>query len=140
MQGTQITSQTVDFTFRPTTGTSFTRTATLNVSGSFGNYSLAGILIGTYTVSIKGAKWLRKNIAVDARTGNVTNANATLLAGDANNDNAADISDLLLLIAHYNQVSPNAGYSDAADFNCDGVDDIADLLLLVANYTKQGDM
>ncbi len=136
LQGTQNAVQPVDFTFYPATGSAFTRTATLNFAGG---YNINNILAGQYTVSIKGAKWLRKNITVDARSGNVSNANATLLAGDANNDNFADITDLLLLVGHYNQTSPNAGYSDAADFNCDGVDDITDLLLLVANYNKQGD-
>jgi len=135
LQGTQNTIQPVDFTFRPITGSAFTRTATLNFAGG---YTIESVPYGQYTVSIKGAKWLRKNITVNASTGNVTNANATLLAGDANNDNFADISDLLLLIAHYNKVSPTSDYSDAADFNCDGADDIADLLLLIANYNKQG--
>ncbi len=136
LQGTQNAVQPITFTFHPTTGSAFTRYATLNFAGS---YTVDNIPSGQYIVSIKGAKWLRKNISVDVRLANITNANATLLAGDANNDNFADIADLLLLIAHYNQASPNAGYSDAADFNCDGVDDIADLLLLIGNYNKQGD-
>jgi len=137
LQSAANSAQSIDFTFRPTTGSAFTRTATLDASGT---YSLANIPFGNYTVAIKGAKWLRKNITVNARVGNVLNANATLLAGDANNDNFADISDLLLLISAYNKVAPNAGFSDAADFNCDGSNDIADLLLLVANYNKQGDL
>ncbi len=128
--------QPIEFTFRPTAGSVFTRTVTLNATGA---YTLSNIPFGEYSVSVKGAKWLRKTISVNANTGDVTNANATLLAGDANNDNFADISDLLLLIGHYNQVSPNAGFSDAADFNCDGVNDISDLLLLIGNYNKQGD-
>ncbi len=136
LQSALNSAQPLSFTFRPTTGSAFTRTITPNSAGS---YSFLDIPSGLYTVSIKGTKWLRKNISVDARNGNVTNAIATLLAGDANNDNFADIADLLLLIAHYNQVSPNAGFSDAADLNCDGVNDITDLLLLVANYNKQGD-
>jgi len=131
-------AQSINFTFRPPTGTGtpFTRTATLNTNGT---YSFNDIPIGEYTLSIKGAKWLRKNITVDARLGNVSNANATLLAGDANDDNAADIGDLLLLIAHYNKNAPSADYLNAADFNDDGANDISDLLLLVANYNKQGD-
>ncbi len=135
LQGTENSVQPLDFTFRPITGSAFTRTIMLNFAGG---YSINDIPPDMYTVSIKGAKWLRKNITVDTRNGNVTDANARLLAGDANNDNACDITDLLLLIAHYNQVSPNAGFLDTADFNCDGVNDITDLLLLVANYNKMG--
>ncbi len=136
LQGTQNAVQSLDFTFHPTTGSDFTRTTTLNFAGS---YNLDGIPADRYTVSIKGAKWLRKTISVDARSGDVTTANATLLAGDANNDNFADIADLLLLIGHYNQASGIGNYLDAVDFNCDCVNDITDLLLLVANYNKQGD-
>ncbi len=45
----------------------------------------------------------------------------------------------VLLIGHYNQVAPNAGYSESADFNGDGSNDITDLLLLIGNYNRQGD-
>ena len=86
---------------------------------------------------------MRKNITVDARLGNVTNANATLRAGDANNDNVVDVTDLLLIINHYNQQknipANNSNYLEAADFNCDDVNDVADLLLVISNYNKQGD-
>jgi hypothetical protein len=129
-------AQPVRFTFRPQTGNAFTRTATLGANGS---YNLFNIPPGEYQLSIKGAKWLRKNLVIDARLGSVTNATATLLAGDANDDNFADITDLLAVIAAYNQLSPNAGYSAAADFNSDGANDVVDLLLLISNYNKQGD-
>lgn len=136
LQSTQNAVQPIEFMFSPATGSDFNRTATLTAGGA---YTVTGVPFGEYTVSVKGAKWLRKNITVDARTGDVTNANAFLLAGDANNDNFADIGDLLLLIAAYNKVSPATGFSEASDFNCDGGNDISDLLLLVANYNKQGD-
>ena len=136
LQSSANLAQQITFTFQPSAGSPFNRTILLNANGG---YRLTGIPVDKYAVSIKGAKWLRKNIIVDARLGNVANANATLLAGDGNDDNFADIADLSLLIASYNKVSSNAGYSEAADFNCDGVNDISDLLLLVANYNKQGD-
>ena len=95
---------------------------------------------GEYTVSLKGEKWLRKNITVDTTNGSVSSANATLLAGDANNDNAVDVADLLQIINHYNKISTDTEFLDAADFNCDGADDVADLLLVIANYNKQGNL
>ena len=52
------------------------------------------------------------------------------LPGDVNNDNKVDISDLSLLLSHYNQ-----SYS-AADFNSDGVVSIFDLSILLSNYGK----
>jgi hypothetical protein len=62
-----------------------------------------------------------------------------LRAGDANNDNAADIIDMLALLAHYNQIAFDGDYLDAADFNSDGVNDITDLLLLIGNFNQLGD-
>jgi hypothetical protein len=67
------------------------------------------------------------------------NLQATLRAGDTNEDNAVDITDLLTLIGAYNQVAPATSYLEAADFNGDGINDIADLLLLIANYNREGE-
>jgi len=127
--------QTVTFTFTPTSGTPTVKTANI---GSSGTYSLSDIPAGTYSVRIKGAKYLAKVVAVTVTAGGTATVNATLKAGDANDDNAADIGDLLLLISAYNKVSPNTGYLEAADFNSDGSDDIADLLLLIGNYNQIG--
>lgn len=130
-------AQPLTFEFRPTDATQpFVRAVTLNADRTF---SLAGIPRKAYHVRIKGAKWLAKVLTVDTTNGDVSEVNTTLRAGDANNDNAVDIVDLLLLIAHYNQVSPNAGYVEAADSNCDGITDIVDLLLLIGNYNMLGD-
>jgi len=71
---------------------------------------------------------------------NVSGVNAALSAGDANGDNIADISDLLLLTAAYNtQQGVNPNYNAAADFTSDGFADISDLLLLIGNYNTLGD-
>lgn len=63
-----------------------------------------------------------------------------LLAGDATNDNIADIGDLLLVIAHYNAIAPSPNYLAEADFNCDNAVDISDLLLLIGNYNIIGNI
>jgi uncharacterized protein YfkK (UPF0435 family) len=89
-------------------------------------------LFGSPPKSIKSA--LRA-----AHTTGAVNVNFTLRAGDVNNDNAVDITDLLALIAAYNKLSPNAGYLEGADFNADGTNDITDLLLLIGNYNQIGD-
>ncbi len=113
----------------------FTITQTL---GSLGEFSFV-VPSGSYDIAIKGSKWLRSVVSVDASAGDVSGVSASLKGGDANNDNFVDISDLLLLIGAYNQVAPAAGYLDAADFTCDGTDDISDLLVLISNYNQQGD-
>lgn len=134
LQGCVNPAQTVQFTFTPSAGMPFTRTATLTPTGG---YSLTNIPAGSYTLKVKGDKWLSRSISLNA-TANVSNADLLLLAGDANGDNFADISDLLLLVTHYNQIAPAAGYLDAVDFTCDGTVDITDLLLLIGNYNQQG--
>jgi hypothetical protein len=95
---------------------------------------------GNYTVRIKGEKTLSKTVAANLSTGDAFGANVSLLTGDANNDNAVDISDLLVVIGAYNQLAQtppdNPNYNFAADFNEDNVVDIADLLLLIGNYNK----
>ena len=129
--------QNVTFTFDSTDGSiSFSRTIAVSPSGTF---SLSGLLPKQYTLHIKGDKYLAANVSVNAMNGDVSGLTALLRAGDINNDNATDIADLLLLIAHYNQVAPNSGYLEAADFNSDGANDLTDLLLLIGNYNQIGD-
>lgn len=130
-------AQSVTFTIRPTAGgTAIVRTLTVPATGAF---ILSDIPPAAYTLHVKADKYLAVNVALDTTRGNSSGIAATLPAGDGNNDNAADINDLLLLIAHYNQVSPNANYSANADFNGDGRNDITDLLLLIGNYNRRGD-
>lgn len=125
------------FDFRPTDGSqTFSRTIILNADGT---YQISDIPRKNYRVWIKGTKWLAKTVLVNATNVDVSDVNANLLTGDANNDNFVDIADLLLLIAAYNKVSPASGYSEAADFDGNGSNDITDLLFLIVNYNKQGD-
>jgi hypothetical protein len=77
-------------------------------------------------------------VTFDATAGAVSGVTVTLKGGDATGNNVVDIADLLLLINHYNQHSPNTGYLAAADFNNDGANDIADLLILIGNYNQSG--
>lgn len=129
--------QPIDFVFRPDDNSGdIVRTANVTSNGVF---SVPGIPNKRYTLHVKGERYLGKNVGVDATGGNVSGVSALLKAGDSNNDNSADITDLLALIACYNRVSPNAGYAANVDFNLDGTVDITDLLLLISNYNQKGD-
>jgi hypothetical protein len=105
------------------------RTVTLDANGAF---MLTDIRRGYYTVRVKAA-------GADTTNGDVSGITVTLRGGDANGDNMVDITDLLLLIAHYNQNAPAAEYLEACDFNEDGSNDISDLLALIGNYNQMGD-
>lgn len=148
LEGAVDKAQPITFEFRVGGVTQFSQVVFLNPDGSFGliteepNVGVPnfGVLPGTYDIAVKGDKWLREVVTgVDLTGADVLNFAVTLRAGDANNDNAADIVDLLVLISAYNQISPAAGYSAAADFNTDGSNDIVDLLLLIGNYNQLGD-
>ncbi len=131
----------VTLTFRPTVGgTNVVRTVT--VTSADGSY-LLNIPEGIFNVGIKASNSLQRVIlGVNTTSGLVTGLNATgnlaLIGADSNGDNFTDISDLLLLIGAYNQVSPAAGYNPAADYNFDGTNDITDLLFLIGYYNQSG--
>lgn len=130
--------QAVTCVLTPTDGTpSLTRTVTLNQDGSF---TLSNIPANKYDVSIKGSKWLAKVVSVDGTNGDVTGINATLLAGDANNDNFVDVFDLEALITAFDATPEASDWNDGvADFNCDNSVDVLDLDLLIQNFDKEGD-
>jgi hypothetical protein len=136
LQGANNQAQPVTLVFRSAEGSEIRRTVTPHADGS---YSLGNFPRKPYTLWVKGAKWLADKETIDLTNGSVSGVNFTLLAGDANDDNFADITDLLAVIAAYNQVSPAPGFSEAADFNGDSTNDITDLLLLIGNYNKQGE-
>jgi hypothetical protein len=129
--------QNIVFTFQPTDGApDFERQAVLTATGG---YSFNNIPARQYTVHIKGDKWLARNIAVNATAGNVNNANASLLGGDANNDNSVDIFDLDLLIQAFNSVEGDPNFLVGTDLNCDGAADVFDLNILITNFNSVGD-
>ena len=131
--------QVIMLEFRPIDGAAkFTRTAILDANSHF---SVSDIPARQYNLAIKGTKWLRRVVNVDASSGaNLSNITASLVNGDANNDNKIDIADFGVLVnAYTGDVSiPGSGYDVNADFNCDGTVDIADFGILVNNYNQSG--
>jgi serralysin len=126
------------FEFRPQpSGTILSRSVTLDATGS---YTLEGVPTGSYEVAIKGTRWLRETVALTVNQGSNT-LNVALRGGDSNNSNTVDVSDLLALIARYNEVEsePGNNYSETLDFDNDRVNNISDLLILISNYNAAGD-
>jgi subtilase family serine protease len=130
-------AQQINFTFRPASGSSFTDTVTLGADGSF---SIAGVPNGTYTIAIKGAKWLQADLTgVVVNGGAVSGLSASLLGGDLNNDNVVNIDDFSILAAAYGTTSSDSNWNTLADINCDGVVDINDFSILAGNFGDSGD-
>jgi alpha-tubulin suppressor-like RCC1 family protein len=107
--------------------------------GPDGAFQLDNVPGKVYRVRLKGTKWLARTITLDATVGDVADVSATLLAGDGNNDNAVDVSDLDLFIESFDTCEGDSGYSSSADFNCDGCADVLDLDILIRNFNETGD-
>jgi photosystem II stability/assembly factor-like uncharacterized protein len=136
LQSCSNPAQPITFILRPTNGNAaFARTVTLTASGGF---TLPNVPGQSYTLAIKGVKWLQRDVNVNATSG-ATGVTATLLAGDVNNDNMINIEDFGLLAAAYGSAPGNTNWNPNADLNCDGVVDINDFELLAANYGLSGD-
>src|SRR5262249_14138975 len=101
-----------------------------------GSYVLSNIPARNYSIRVKGAKWLPATRLLDTRSGLVTELNALLLGGDANNDSVADVEDLSLFIQSFDKCQGDNGFVDGADFNCDVCCDVDDPHILIRNFDK----
>jgi subtilase family serine protease len=137
LEGCSNLAQPITFTLRPASGPAGTQTVTLSSSGGF---ALSAVPSGTYTVHIKGAKWLASDVmGIVVNGGSAAGANATLLPGDINGDNVVDIQDFSVLAAAFGSDPSTANWNPDADLNCDGVVDINDFSLLAADFGLSGD-
>lgn len=129
--------QPITFVFRPIDGSPvFNRSTTLAADGSF---QLNNIPQRSYTVRIKGDRWLAETCPVNTTGANATNVRATLLAGDANDDNMVDVNDLAVLIEAFDATPSDPNWNGGtADFNCDSLVDVNDLALLIRNFDRAG--
>lgn len=118
-----------------------TPTLTLTETASAdGVFTLTGIPADTYTVTVRTLGYLRAADPIALTAGTVATLDVgTLLAGDANEDNAVNILDLSILAGAYNTTVGNIGYDERADFNGDGSVNILDLSLLAGNYNTAGE-
>lgn len=132
------TPQNLEMIFRPANNSgNLSHSITVKPDGQF---SIGDIPRQSYTLHIKGDKYLAKNVTIDASNGNVTNVSAILLAGDATDDNSVDVLDLDALIQAFDSATGDSNWNNGrADFNCDGSVDILDLDLLIRNFDAAGD-
>ncbi len=135
LQGCASAAVPLTFQFRMAQGGLFTQTVTPAANGTFTTQPLPR---SAGQFGVRASNTLQEIRTFNLSVGNMQSVQIELLAGDANGDNYVDISDLLLLIAHYNHAASDAEYFAPADFNRDGFNDISDLLLLIANYNRSG--
>jgi hypothetical protein len=112
------------YTFTPTTD-------------AWGQFTITGILPGTYDVQVKKAHTLtnrKTNVALGGTP--VPVDLGTLWEGDANEDGIINIQDFSLLSARYGKYCGLAGYDLQVDFNDDCIVNIRDFSLLSSNYLR----
>jgi hypothetical protein len=96
--------------------------------------------VGRQQMHVKGIRYLAVNADLDTTGGPVGNITLFLNAGDADNDNIVDVSDLHLLIQSFDaerDIHPQ--YDPGADLNADGLVDVFDLGLLIRHFDQEGD-
>ena len=110
----------------------------LSVNGEFS----MELPLGSYKLTAKRKQYLAKTIAVKLETKEeIRDINLQLLAGDLNNDNRIDITDLTVLSLAYRSKPGDKHWNPLADLNGDGKVDILDLTMLTKNYgQRSGDM
>jgi len=112
----------------------------VRTTDQYGNFDLSGIGVGLNNITVKGIHTLRlrKNNVEVLASGPTIIDFATLLEGDANNDNKVNAQDAAILGTAYWGVRPDAPYDPRADFNDNGRIDARDASLLATNYWLQG--
>jgi subtilase family serine protease len=128
--------QPITFAFRPASGTAFSVTTPLSSTGAF---SIAGVPNGTYTIAIKGAKWLQRDLTEVVVSRAVSGLSASLSGGDLNGDNVVDLNDFAILAAAFGSSPSSPNWNSVADINCDGVVDLNDFSILASNFGASGD-
>ncbi len=115
----------------------------LQTSGIFYAGSVNNLgLVGTYDVYIKEQTHLQKKLLglplLAGQTETIDwSTSAPLLAGDFNNDNKIDITDIGQILAHYTQLNTPVSQSNQVyDINGDGTIDIQDIAIVLSNYTQ----
>lgn len=118
-------------------------TAELDASGNF-DYSTL-VPDGTYSVRVKGYKWLSEmNGGVAVSSAGASAGSFTLRSGDCDDSNIIDIADYTQLALAFDGVyddgtgTSSANWDFAADCNADGIVDIADYTILALNFDGVG--
>ena len=113
-------------------------TFTVNTN-NMGQFSIPGLIPGTYDILVKGATTLQNKLPSKVvADGLNTFTLGTLKEGDSNNDNYVNATDFSLLAASYGKCLGTTGYNDYTDYNNDNCVTGADFSLLAANYGLGG--
>ncbi|MBS1705896.1 MAG: hypothetical protein JST40_08480 [Armatimonadetes bacterium] len=104
---------------------------------------------GTYDIAVKGPHWLRKVIPnVEIKSYGAVDANAVLVNGDIDGDNAVTVFDYLILSDYFDKsmmdedwdtVGANGFAPSDTDLDGDGTVTVFDYVILVNSFDQFGD-
>ena len=104
--------------------------------GSDGAYSVSGVIDGTYTLTVSKKSHLTYTLKITVENGEVTGGipAVQLLAGDVNDDNYINSSDISIVLQDY--LKPNMENA-ASNINEDGFVNSLDISAVLGNYLKK---
>ncbi|NUQ05481.1 MAG: hypothetical protein HUU31_16450 [Anaerolineae bacterium] len=108
------------------------------VTDDNGQFGLPWLPLGEYRLWVKGTHTLARAHAFTLISGTNTFSAGILKEGDANDNNAVNISDFSILASSFGSTQGQPGYDSRADFNGDGPVTIADFSLLAASFGLVG--
>lgn len=110
--------------------------STFAANGSFA----IDLPLGRYFLVVKRDHYLTRTLQVDLQEKEHLDLGLiSLLAGDLNNDNKIDLTDLTLLSLAYQTKPGDYNWNPFADLNGDGLINMFDLTVLTQNYGTAGD-
>lgn len=109
---------------------------TLGFGGVYSFHSSVGS--GTYTVTMKGATWLRTGNMNVSMGGTVSGLNFTLENGDCDGSNTVDLGDFDILASGFGFSDGEPEYVAASDLDQSGVTDLGDFDILSFQFSNSG--
>ena len=102
-----------------------------------GEYSLAEVPPGTYTIAVRRQSYLRTWRSVTVVAGHtLTLPDVTLLGGDINQDDVIDLVDANLIGQAWNSTPASPNWDGRADITDDGAVNILDMVAVQFNWDE----
>jgi len=114
------------------------RTETLDLD-SQGNYTIANVPPGNYSLLFSASRFLKKAIAVQVVDQNLSDRNATLPNGDYDSDNEVTVFDINMVLLAFGGIEGEPGWDPAADMDGDGEITVFDINIVLLNFGMIGD-
>jgi len=117
----------------------FDNVTTSSNQGGVYSGEVGDIAVGTYDVYVKGPVHLQKkfaNVSLNQGSNSEDWSGVALKAGDFDDNNVLNISDIAAMLAEYTALSVPVNQSNQKfDIDANGVINIIDIALILANYT-----